>query len=83
MGPFAVSISTVNFAFFLDMRNKMVTVFFNLILSRTGLVYSQDMTGHKNIWDSNFPEKPERITDPYRRCSELGLVDRCIQMKVH
>ncbi|KAL5017176.1 hypothetical protein ScPMuIL_006765 [Solemya velum] len=49
--------------------------------SRTGLVYSQDMTGHKNIWDSNFPEKPERITDPYRRCSELGLVDRCIQMK--
>lgn len=48
---------------------------------RTGLVYDELMLKHKNDWDPNFPEKPERISEPFKRCSELHLVERCIRIE--
>ncbi|CAG2237075.1 Polyamine deacetylase HDAC10,Histone deacetylase 6 [Mytilus edulis] len=47
----------------------------------TGLVYDELMLKHKNDWDPNFPEKPERISEPFKRCSELHLVERCIRIE--
>lgn len=47
----------------------------------TGLIYDEFMLKHKNEWDPNFPEKPERISEPFKRCSQLGLVERCIRIE--
>ncbi|KAH9510049.1 Histone deacetylase 6 [Bulinus truncatus] len=43
----------------------------------TGLIYDEIMTMHKCDWDPNFPENPLRLTEPYKRCCELGLIERC------
>ncbi|XP_055881902.1 histone deacetylase 6-like isoform X3 [Biomphalaria glabrata] len=43
----------------------------------TGLVYDEIMTMHKCDWDPDFPENPLRLTEPYKRCCELGLIERC------
>ncbi|KAL3852489.1 hypothetical protein ACJMK2_016120 [Sinanodonta woodiana] len=51
-------------------------------LSGTGFVYDEIFTQHRNLWDPNYPEKPQRISQPYSRCCELGLVDRCMRVGI-
>lgn len=37
-------------------------------------------TQHFCLWDSNYPECPERYTSVMLRCRELGLIDRCCKL---
>uniref|UniRef100_A0A8B9LAX4 Protein deacetylase HDAC6 n=1 Tax=Astyanax mexicanus TaxID=7994 RepID=A0A8B9LAX4_ASTMX len=46
-------------------------------LRSTGLVYDQRMMEHHNMWDSDHPERPQRIFRIFSRHEELGFVDRC------
>ncbi|XP_045164142.2 histone deacetylase 6-like isoform X1 [Mercenaria mercenaria] len=48
----------------------------------TGFLYDEKFTLHKNDWQSNFPEKPARVTSPYKRCCDLDLVNRCTRIEV-
>lgn len=50
--------------------------------SRTGFYYDEIFTKHKNEWDETYPECPERVAEPFARCCELGLVDRCERVQV-
>ncbi|XP_026287181.1 histone deacetylase 6 isoform X1 [Frankliniella occidentalis] len=43
----------------------------------TGLVYDRRMAEHRCMWDSTYPECPERLTRVLERCEELGLVQCC------
>ncbi|KAK7602688.1 hypothetical protein V9T40_006662 [Parthenolecanium corni] len=43
----------------------------------TGVIYDDEMVKHNCIWDSNYPEKPERYLEIIKRCKELNLLDRC------
>uniref|UniRef100_A0A8D8ZMH7 Protein deacetylase HDAC6 n=1 Tax=Cacopsylla melanoneura TaxID=428564 RepID=A0A8D8ZMH7_9HEMI len=49
----------------------------DLIMKPTGITYDDSMDQHVCLWDSNYPECPERYTRVIQRCKELGLVDRC------
>ena len=49
---------------------------------RTGFLYDEFFTKHKNPWAPGFVERPERVSDTYKRCCELGLVDRCTRVQV-
>ncbi|XP_064607029.1 histone deacetylase 6-like [Liolophura sinensis] len=50
--------------------------------SGTGFYYDEIFTKHKNEWDENYPECPERVSEPFARCCELGLVDRCEKVQI-
>ncbi|XP_074645716.1 protein deacetylase HDAC6-like isoform X2 [Tubulanus polymorphus] len=50
--------------------------------SETGLVYDEQMAAYHCLWDKNHPERPERITESYKRCVEYGLVKRCTRLEV-
>ncbi|XP_041347489.1 histone deacetylase 6-like [Gigantopelta aegis] len=43
----------------------------------TCFLYDELMMKHKHEWCGDYPERPERISQPYARCCQLGLVDRC------
>ncbi|KAH0628877.1 hypothetical protein JD844_010479 [Phrynosoma platyrhinos] len=45
--------------------------------SRTGLVYDEKMTEHYNMWDSQHPELPQRVSRIFQRHGELRLTERC------
>ena len=47
-----------------------------------GLLYDEFMAQHRCLWDDGFPERPERLTFPWKRCQELGLVERCKRIPV-
>lgn len=47
----------------------------------TGFIYNEEVVKHFCIWLKEFSERPERITLPYQRCQELGLIDRCIKIE--
>ena len=49
---------------------------------RVGLIYNEQMKEHVNLWDDKYPEKPERITQPYARCEQYGLIERCVCIPV-
>ena len=42
-----------------------------------GLVYDERMLLHLCPWDPHHIECPDRLSSIWRRCSELGLVERC------
>lgn len=46
----------------------------------TGLIYDERMAEHLSLWDSQHPERPERLTASYQRCVDYGLVDRCFRI---
>ncbi|XP_025069468.1 histone deacetylase 6 isoform X3 [Alligator sinensis] len=46
----------------------------------TGLVYDERMTQHYNMWDSQHPERPQRVTRALSRLQELGLERRCLRL---
>ncbi|XP_060580464.1 histone deacetylase 6-like isoform X2 [Ruditapes philippinarum] len=47
----------------------------------TGFLYDERFTLHKNDWQSNFPEKPARVSSPYQRCCDFDLVSRCTNIE--
>ncbi|XP_066470093.1 histone deacetylase 6 isoform X2 [Tiliqua scincoides] len=46
----------------------------------TGLVYDEKMTEHYNMWDSQHPELPQRVSRIFQRHSELRLTERCCRL---
>jgi len=51
-------------------------------LHRTGYVYDQRMTMHKNIEDATHPETPFRIVEIFKRLQEDGFLERMKQIKI-
>ncbi|KAL8164265.1 UNVERIFIED_CONTAM: hypothetical protein K2H54_048358, partial [Gekko kuhli] len=47
---------------------------------RTGLVYDEKMTQHYNMWDSQHPELPQRVSRIFERHGELRLTERCCRL---
>nr|XP_041567857.1 histone deacetylase 6 [Taeniopygia guttata] len=45
--------------------------------ARVGLVYDPRMEEHRNTWDSQHPEAPQRLPRVLQRLQELGLAQRC------
>nr|CAD7196245.1 unnamed protein product [Timema douglasi] len=43
----------------------------------TGVTYDPRMECHRNFWDPNYPECPERFSSVMLRCTEYGLLQRC------
>ncbi|KAJ6655297.1 hypothetical protein lerEdw1_005489 [Lerista edwardsae] len=48
--------------------------------ARTGLVYDEKMTEHYNMWDSQHPELPQRVSRIFQRHGELRLTERCCRL---
>lgn len=46
----------------------------------TGLAYDSNMLLHRCDWDPEHIENPGRLERVIARCTELGLVDRCITL---
>ena len=53
-----------------------------IIFIRTGLTYDSIMLNYKCMWDSLYPENPDRILKSYERCKFYNLIDKCIEIKV-
>ncbi|XP_077185614.1 protein deacetylase HDAC6 isoform X2 [Paroedura picta] len=47
---------------------------------RTGLIYDEKMTQHYNMWDSQHPELPQRVSRIFQRHGELHLTERCCRL---
>ncbi|XP_068854352.1 histone deacetylase 6 [Aphelocoma coerulescens] len=47
---------------------------------RVGLVYDPRMEEHRNTWDSQHPESPQRLSRVLQRLQELGLAQRCLRV---
>ncbi len=48
----------------------------------TGMVFEEDsMSGYRCLWDDTYVENPERFKRVLQRCRELGLVERCLQIR--
>ena len=45
-----------------------------------GLVYDDRMLLHHCPWDPHHIESPDRLSSIWRRCAELGLVERCLRL---
>ncbi|NWZ74418.1 HDAC6 deacetylase, partial [Acrocephalus arundinaceus] len=45
-----------------------------------GLVYDPRMEEHRNTWDSQHPESPQRLSRVLQRLQELGLAQRCLRL---
>ncbi|XP_073475851.1 polyamine deacetylase HDAC10 [Aquarana catesbeiana] len=52
--------------------------------SSTALVYDEEMTSYKLLWDNAecAIEVPERISISYKRLQHYGLAERCVQLPV-
>ncbi|KAM6474766.1 protein deacetylase HDAC6 isoform 2-T2 [Liasis olivaceus] len=48
--------------------------------SCTGLVYDEKMMEHYNMWDSQHPELPQRVSRIFQRHGELHLTERCCRL---
>lgn len=49
----------------------------DVVKGPTGLIYDDFMAEHKNPWDGEHVECPERILRAKARLDELGLTDKC------
>lgn len=52
-----------------------------MIRGETGVIYDESMAQHCCLWDSNYPECPERFTSVIDRCREMKLIERCKELK--
>ena len=52
-----------------------------MVRGEVGLVYDERMLLHHCPWDPHHIESPDRLSSIWSRCSELGLVDRCVRME--
>uniref|UniRef100_A0AAG5DL14 Protein deacetylase HDAC6 n=1 Tax=Anopheles atroparvus TaxID=41427 RepID=A0AAG5DL14_ANOAO len=48
-----------------------------LVRGPTGILYDDRFALHRCLWDSNYPECPERYERVMERCKMARLVDRC------
>ncbi|NXQ57252.1 HDAC6 deacetylase, partial [Anthoscopus minutus] len=48
--------------------------------ARVGLVWDPRMEEHRNTWDSQHPECPQRLSRVLQRLQELGLAQRCLRV---
>ncbi|XP_036366924.1 histone deacetylase 6-like isoform X2 [Octopus sinensis] len=46
----------------------------------TGFIYNPEMTKHECFWIPDFTEQPQRVIQPFKRCNELNLIERCQQL---
>ncbi|XP_050425682.1 histone deacetylase 6-like [Adelges cooleyi] len=53
----------------------------NQICQKTGIVYDDNFAVHSCTWDVNYPENPQRYDSIIKRCKELGLIERCVQIE--
>lgn len=53
----------------------------NLLRGETGIIYDESMAQHCCLWDSSYPECPERFTWVINRCREMKLFERCKELK--
>ncbi|XP_074599497.1 histone deacetylase 6 isoform X2 [Brevipalpus obovatus] len=49
--------------------------------TKTGIIYDDTMLNHKCLWDEKYPESPARLKSVYDRIKDLGLFDRCHELK--
>ena len=49
---------------------------------RIGILYDEFMLQHRNLWDPNFPEKPDRLKTCFNSLKSLKLQDRFVFLKV-
>ncbi|XP_065509369.1 histone deacetylase 6 isoform X2 [Caloenas nicobarica] len=49
--------------------------------ARTALLHDQRMEEHVNPWDSQHPERPQRLRRILERLEELGLAQRCLRLR--
>ncbi|XP_067934488.1 histone deacetylase 6-like [Watersipora subatra] len=50
--------------------------------TRTGFMYDESMLNYTSLHDENYLDSPDRISCCYDKCRHLGLVKRCIRLKV-
>ena len=48
----------------------------------TGIIMDDFMERHFSPWDENHVERPERLTYIRERLGQLGLIERCKQVKI-
>ncbi|XP_017785966.1 PREDICTED: histone deacetylase 6 isoform X1 [Nicrophorus vespilloides] len=48
-----------------------------MVRKPTGVIYNNDMLRHKCVWDSRYPENPDRYSAIIQRIREQGLFDEC------
>ncbi|XP_025203106.1 histone deacetylase 6-like [Melanaphis sacchari] len=46
----------------------------------TGIIYDNNFTTHKCLWDEYYSENPQRYISILERCNSLGLIDRCTKI---
>ena len=51
-----------------------------MIKGATGIYYDPQMMEHKNPWDPEHIETPERLRAIWERIQEYGLVDQCVRV---
>lgn len=51
-----------------------------MIRGETGIIYDESMAKHCCLWDSSYPECPERFTSVINRCREMKLIERCKEL---
>ncbi|CAL8098558.1 unnamed protein product [Calicophoron daubneyi] len=44
----------------------------------TAFIYDEQMLQHENMWYPSYAERPERATAIFDRCTDYGLLDRCL-----
>lgn len=49
----------------------------DMVRKKTGIVYDRKMEKPRFLWDTDYPECPERLSRVLERCQELGLLDVC------
>ncbi|KAJ0064448.1 hypothetical protein NL108_006514 [Boleophthalmus pectinirostris] len=47
----------------------------------TGLVYSEEFTKHRNLWDTSHPECPERLQKIVEELEKQELLSRCTRIQ--
>ena len=45
-------------------------------------MYDSRLSRHYHIWNDEFSERPERLTEPYTVCQKYKLIERCKEIKV-
>ncbi|CAL9702786.1 unnamed protein product [Knipowitschia caucasica] len=58
----------------LDLSSRSVAV-------GTGVVYSEEFTKHRNLWDTSHPECPERVQRIVQELEKQELLSRCIRVQ--
>ncbi|XP_043936310.1 histone deacetylase 6 isoform X2 [Protopterus annectens] len=64
------------------LQESVAEVFRKLPSERTALVYDERMKEHYNMWDSQHPELPQRISCIYAQHESQQLTEHCLRIPV-